>query len=135
MEQSVAVDTTIAEILGCVLGSCDRTLESFLEGSVDGFVALREVGVDERDGRSRVRLFIYDYLPLVAFVDDIRAKPCVYRCSQTVMSQLRRVLYDRFYLRLGDELINVPPSVFELLIKRVVMSHPEGCNTSDYFYL
>ncbi|MNE37130.1 hypothetical protein D3C80_1309690 [compost metagenome] len=135
MEQSVAVDTTIAEILGCVLGSIDRSLERLLEGSVDGFVALREVGVDEGGGHSKVRLFVYDYLPLVAFVDDIRAKPCHYRCSITVMSQLKRLLYDRYYIRLGNTLMEIPAAAFKLLITRIVISHGGDCNTSDYFYL
>ena len=134
MDQSIAIDTTLARILGCVLASRERSLESLLEARVDGFIALRELGVDERDGHPKVRLFIYDYLPLVNVKDDIKVRPNHFKCTATVGSQLKRLLYDRYYVKVGEELVEVHPETFRSLLHQVVI-HFLQVDTTDYFYL
>lgn len=134
MEQAIAVDTTITEILGCVLGSSERSLESLLESRVDGFVALRELGSDASGGHPKIRLFIYDYLPLKNFQDDIKVRPNHYCATQEVAVQLKRLMYDRYYVKVGNELYHVSPNVFQALLFQVVV-HFVDVDTTDYFYL
>jgi len=134
MGQAIAVDTTLAQILGCVLASSVRSLESLLEARVDAFVAVRELGTDEREGQPKVRLFIYDHLPLVNYKDDIKVRPNHYLCTSEVGHQLRRLEYSRFYVQVGTELFVVEPDVFKALVHQVVI-HFVQKDTTDYFYL
>jgi hypothetical protein len=134
MEQAIAVDTTLTEILGCVLASSERSLESLLEARVDGFVALRELGTDEREGHPKIRLFIYDYLPLKNFQDDIKVRPNHYCASSEVAMQMKHLMYDRYYVKVGTELYQVSGDVFKCMLFQVVVNFVD-VDTTDYFYL
>lgn len=133
MDQSAAIGTTLAEILGCVLGGTDRLSKELLECPVDGLVALREVGVDEADGKPKVRLYIYDYLKRVGFKDDIKVRPNVFLSRSEVARQLIRLQYDRYYVVCGKEIFEVDGPLFKALIQSIVVSFVD-IDTTDYFY-
>lgn len=124
----------LAECLGIALNPAERSLESFLEGTVDGFVALREVGVDEAVGRKNIHLFIYDHLKRVRMKDDIKVRPNVFLARSEICSQLKRLLYDRYFVVEGDQLVEVPKETFKALLFQVRVTFLD-VDTTDYFYV
>lgn len=129
------VGEVLAESLGFVLNRTQRSLQSFLDTTVDGLVALREIGVDEAEGHAPVRLFVYDFLPKVAFKDDIKVRPNHYLAPETVVSQMRRVLYDRYFVSNAGELFEVPSGDFKALFNTSNITYYHDAKTTDYFYV
>lgn len=129
------VGEVLAESLGFVLNRTERSLQSFLDTTVDGLAALREIGVDAPVGRTPVQLFVYDFLPKVEFIDDIKVRPNHYRASLTVMSQLKRLMYDRFFVSSAGELFEVAGGDFKALFNTSNVFHYHEAKTTDYFYL
>lgn len=123
----------LAESLGLVLNRTERSLESFLEGTVDGFAALREVGVDQAVGRKNIHLYIYDYLKRVSMKDDIKVRPNVFLARSEICTQLRRLFYDSYYVVVDGELFQVAPQDFRALLFQVTVTFLD-VDTTDYFY-
>jgi hypothetical protein len=123
----------LAESLGLVLNRTQRSLESFLEGTVDGFVALREVGVDTAVGRKNIHLYIYDHLKRVCMKDDIKVRPNVFLARSEICTQLRRLFYDSYYVVVDGELFSVAPQDFKSLLFQVTVTFLD-VDTTDYFY-
>ncbi len=135
MGQAISVDATLADILGCVLGNSERPVEDLLKGSVQGFAAVRYLGKDDADDHGPLSLFLYDYIPIVNFKDDIKVRPNRFDCSMTVINQLKGLRYDRFYIQLGKELLVVDPGTFHTLLINSPFRIHDDVKTSDYFYL
>ena len=125
----------LSECLGVILNTTQRSLESLLESDVDGLVAFREVGVDVAEGRSKVQLFIYDHLPKLRFLNDIKVRPNHYQTNPSVYSQLKQGLYDRFFVTLEGELLEVDLDSFKTLFNSSVVYHFANSQTTDYFYV
>jgi hypothetical protein len=123
----------LAECLGVALNQAERSVESFLEGTVDGFVALREVGVDEAVGRKNIHLYIYDHLKRVRMQDDIKVRPNVFLARSEICTQLKRLFYDRYFVVESDVLVEVTPQVFKALLFQVRVTFLD-VDTTDYFY-
>lgn len=123
----------LAECLGFVLNRTQRSLESFLEGTVDGFVALREVGVDEAVGKRNIHLYIYDHLKRVAFKDDIKVRPNVFLARSEICHELRRLSYHSYFVVVEGELYSVTPEDFKSLLFQVTVTFLD-VDTTDYFY-
>jgi hypothetical protein len=123
----------LSECLGVVLNQTERSLDSFLEGNVDGLVAVRELGVDEAVGHPKVRLFIYDHLKRVAFQDDIKVRPNVFLARSEICTQLKRLLYDRYFVIVGEEVFEVQKDVFKGVLFSVTVTFL-NVDTTDYFY-
>jgi len=124
----------LAECLGVVLNVAERPVESFPEGTVDGFVALRELGVDEAVGRKNIRLFVFDHLKRVRMQDDIKVRPNVFLARSEIVSQLKRLLYDRYFVVESGALVEVPKETFKALLYQVVVTFLD-VETTDYFYV
>lgn len=135
MTDSKDVGEVLAEALGFVLNRTERSLESFLEGEVDGLAAFRELGVDSAEGKEPIRLFVYDYLPKLKFLNDIKVRPNHYQATPTVFSQLKRCLYDRFFVGSGGELFEVHSDDFRVLFNGSTVYHFQSSKTTDYFYV
>ncbi|MOA42627.1 hypothetical protein D3C78_1646920 [compost metagenome] len=124
----------LAESLGLVFNRTERSLESFLAGTVDGFAALRNVGVDDGAGRKEIHLYIYDHLKRVSMKDDIKVRPNVFLARSEICTQLRRLFYDRYYVEVEGELFQVPPQDFKSLLFQVTVTFLD-VDTTDYFYV
>lgn len=124
----------LAECLGVVLNVVERSVESFPEGTVDGFVALREVGVDNAVGRKNIRLYVYDHLKRVRMQDDIKVRPNVFLARSEIVSQLKRLQYDRYFVVESGVLVEVPKETFKTLLYQVVVTFLD-VDTTDYFYV
>lgn len=124
----------LAECLGVVLNVVERSVESFPEGTVDGFVALREVGVDEAVGRKNIRLYVYDHLKRVRMQDDIKVRPNVFLARSEIVSQLKRLQYDRYFVVESGVLVEVPKETFKALLYQVAVTFLD-VDTTDYFYV
>lgn len=134
MGECSAIGVELAETLGFVYNPEQRSLESILAGTVDGFVAIRGSGSELLKEGIQVRLFIYDYLPRVSAKDDIKLRPNVYLAKEEVGRQLRKLLYDHFFIVVEGELFEVPSVDFKTLFNTVFIQFLE-VRTTDYFYL
>lgn len=135
MGQAISVDATLADILGCVLGNCERPVADLLGGSVQGYAAVRYLGKEDETDQGPLSLFLFDYIPVVEFQDDIKVRPNQFRCTNEVYIQLNSLGYDRYYIQLGKELVVVDVGTFRTLLDHTTFVLRDDYRTSDYFYL
>ena len=129
------VGDELAVTLGFAHNHSQHSLESFLAAPVHGLVGVREGGADWIGEGTRIRLFFYDFLPLVAWEDDIRAKPNRFDVPSAVDFAFRSETYGLHFVLVGQELFEIPLGDFKALYTASCIRVVDTPKETQLFYL